>query len=136
MNYTKSPSVYTSELNSENGISSPIQRSMLPPFISLSNLCSTVYLPEKISASEIKNTSVFLLTMVTSQSNLFQIELILRWKKIKLFNIFRQALLKKFDGFTIGCWDKVYVSFKLSDSSVTSNSTSTKLYSDSLICPL
>ena len=109
---------------------------MLPPFISLSNLYSTVYLPEKISASAIKNTSVFLLTMVTSQSNLFQIELILRWKKIKLFNIFRQTLLKKFDRFTIGCWDKVYVSFKLSDSSETSNSTSIKLYSDSLICPL
>ena len=69
---------------------------------------------ESILVSEIKKTSIFLLTIVTNESNLFRIELIFRWAKIiNLFKFFRQKFLRIFCGFDIGCRGDVDVSFKL-----------------------
>ena len=78
---TKKSSVDTSELNNENGISSFIQRSVSPPY--LSNLYDVVYpsmsnwtvrKEELILISEIKKASIFLLAIVTNEAkiNLFK----------------------------------------------------------------
>ena len=70
---------------------------------------------ESISASEIKTKLVFLLTIVTNESNLFQIELMLMREKFNLFKFFRQVFFKIIYQFTIGSWDDVDVLFKFAE---------------------
>ena len=68
-------------------------------------------------------------------SNLFRIELILRWAKVNMFKFFKQMFFKIFCEFHAGCPDDVDASFKLAetfDSSEPGNSPSIKLYTDSL----
>ena len=105
-------SIDTSELSNEDRIYCFLQRSMPPPCICLSDLFGAVSpagKEESTSGSEIKNTSVFLLAIVTNESNVFQTELILRQGKINLFKCLRQMFLRTFYGFTIGCPDDVNV---------------------------
>ena len=74
------------------------------------------------------------MTVLTNESNLFQIELILRWARINIFKFFRQIIIRIFSRFDIGCLDDV-VLFKLIeifDSSESGNSISMKLYADLL----
>ena len=76
-----------------------------------------------------------MLTIVTNKSNLFQIESLLRWTRINLFKFFQRMFFKMFCGFNIGCPDNVDVLFKFAEifeSSEPGNSTSIKLYRDSL----
>ena len=90
---------------------------------------------ESILVSEIKKTTIFLLTIVTNKSNLFRIESLLRWTRINLFKFFQRVFFKMFCGFNIGCPDNVDVLFKFAeifDSSEPGNSTCIKLYTDSL----
>ena len=55
--------------------------------------------------SDIKKISMFLLTIVTNESNLFRNELKLRWAKTNLFKLFRRLFLRTFCIFIIGCPD-------------------------------
>ena len=60
---------------------------MPPPCMYLSDLFGVVSpagKEESISVSEIKNTLILLLTIVSNKSNLFRIELTLKWGKINL----------------------------------------------------
>ena len=74
--------------------------------------------------SNIKKISMFLLTIVTNESNLFWNELKLSWAKTNLFKLFRRLFLRTFCIFIIGCPYDTNVSFKLIeiiDSSVNPN---------------
>ena len=69
------------------------------------------------------------------ESNLFEIELTLRWAKINLFKFSKRMYFRIFCGFSIGYADDVTVSLKLAeifDSSEQGNSASINLYTDSL----
>ena len=74
-------------------------------------------------------------TIVTNESNLFQIVLILRWRKIDLAKFFRGMFFRIFYGFNIGYPIDIDVSFKLAeifDSSKPGKSASLTLCIDSL----
>ena len=72
-----------------------------------------------------KKISIFLLTIVTNELNLFQIALILRWAKIDL-EVIGRMFFRMFCGFDIGCSDDVDV--EIFDSSEPDNCTSIKFY--------
>ena len=78
---------------------------MPPPCICLSDLFGVVSpagKEESISVSEIKNASILLLTIVSNESNLFRIELTLKWGKINLLKFLRRMFFRVFYGFTVG----------------------------------
>ena len=70
---------------------------------------------ESILVSEINKTSIFLLTILTNESNLIRIESILSWANIHLLKIFRRMFFRIFCGFNIGCLSDADVSFTLAE---------------------
>lgn len=81
--------------------------------------------------SETMKISIFLLAIVTNDSDVFRIELILIWAKTNLFKFLSRIFFKIFGGFNVGCLDHVDASFRLAeifDSSELLNSTSITLY--------